>query len=198
MRAITNTPYLPLGTEFICVNKDIMRTFTYKNEKILIKTFHEIYVVIGNGNLPLPSLLGVNMNVHPVIYVGSLEGCRAYLDKHISASKITPDDLVFNSKTQVIMKNGYFDNMYTLQIVPLAKELEYLHAVNCDVCGFCKKVEELSGCKIYCIERSLEYYLKRAYNACKYYWEEEVDTVEACIYIIASVVLLTLFFRIYY
>lgn len=174
--------------------------WTYKNNKIFIKTLKKLYLVIGNGNLPLPSLIDyTNLNVHPVVYVGSKQGCRFFLNNHIvNKKRITTNDLIFQSNSQIIMKNGYFDNTYTLQILSLEQELKYMDALKYDLSPFCIQIEELSGCKIYRVHRSYRYYFNRLCIKWKSFMEEDIDILETIIYIVCSVILVALFFENYY
>lgn len=174
--------------------------WTYKNNKIFIKTFRKIYLIIGNGNLPLPSLIDdINLNTHPVVYVGSKQGCRFFLNDYVvNKKKITPNDLIFRSDSQVVMKNGYFDNTYTLQIVSLTQELKYMDAIHYNLSSFCIRIEELSQCKIYRIHRSYRYNFNQLRKKWKYFLEEDIDLFETIIYIVCSIILIAFFISNYY
>lgn len=174
--------------------------WTYKNNKIFIKTFKKLYLVIGNGNLPLPSLIDdTNLNAHTVVYVGSKQGCCLFIDNYIvSKKKITQNDLIFQSDSQIVMKNGYFDNTYTLQIISLEQELRYMDALKYDLTPFCIQIEELSECKIYRVHRSYRFYFNRLCRKWKSFLEEDIDILETIIYIVCSVILVALFFENYY
>lgn len=169
--------------------------WTYKNNKIFIKTFKKLYLVIGNGNLPLPSLIDdTNLNAHTVVYVGSKQGCCLFIDNYIvSKKKITQNDLIFQSDSQVVMKNGYFDNTYTLQIVSLEQELKYIDAIHYNLSSFCIQIEDLSERKIYRVHRSYRFYFNQLCKKWKYFLEEDVDLFETIIYIVCSVILIALF-----
>lgn len=174
--------------------------WTYKNKKIFIKTFKKLYLVIGNGNLPLPSLIDdINLNAHPVVYIGSKQGCHFFLNNYVvNKKKITPNDLIFKSDSQVVMKNGYFNNTYTLQIVSLEQELKYMDALSYDLSAFCIQIEELRECKIYRVHRSYKFHFNRLCRKWKSFREEDIDILETIIYIVCSVILVTLFFENYY
>ena len=166
-----------------------------KDKECVIWGKNKLYLVRGCGDVPLPGVFPETWFKY-IVYIGSGEGCDNFIREHeiIAKKKKYNDEIVFRSCSQVVLKNGWLDNVYTLQVVPLATELAYMKKMKYDLREFCRLVSQ--DYKLVYRERDFKVRLLEMSSCFQQYCKNHSDMILTFVYVFISVLLAVLFFSI--